>query len=490
MTERSMPIRLYNTLSRTKEVFKPIKNKQVGMYCCGPTVYWYAHLGNLRTYIFEDILRRVLEYNGYKVKHVMNFTDVGHLTSDEDTGNDKIEESAKKERKTAQEIANYYIAAFKRDAAALNIKPPTLYVRATDHIKEQIEIVKILEEKNFTYKIADGVYFDTSKLKDYGQLARLNLEGQKAGARVEVVQNKKNPADFAVWKFTPSGARRHQEWDSPWGRGFPGWHLECSAMARKYLGEQFDIHCGGIDHIPIHHTNEIAQSEIAYGKIPARFWLHGEFLLIDENKMAKSLGNLITVKKIAEKFNPLAFRYLTLTAHYRSPLNLTWESMEASQIALNNLYEKMRELNSIPSGKWRLTKLRANLDLASQKEKELFKKIRKYQEDFLEAINDDLDMPRAVSIFWQMVDNNEIPPGAKKELFLKFDRIFGFGFAHIKTVVVPPEIKKLVQQREQLRQSQDWEKADKIRRKIERAGWIVEDTPEGPKTKPKTKPKF
>ncbi len=480
-----MPIRLYNTLTRQKEIFKPIAKGKVGLYCCGPTVYWYAHIGNLRTYIFEDVLRRVLEYNGYKVKHVMNFTDVGHLTSDDDTGEDKMEKGARREGKTARAIADFYIAQFKHDLKELNIETPTIFARATRHIKEQIELVKILEKKGFAYKIADGIYFDTAKLPDYGRLARLNLEGQKAGARIAQAPGKKNPTDFAIWKFTPSETKRQQEWSSPWSKnGFPGWHLECSAMSQKYLGKQFDIHCGGIDLIPIHHTNEIAQSQAAYGQIPARFWLHGEFLLIDSNKMAKSLGNFIPLKKLAEKFNPLAFRYLILTAHYRSLLNLTWESIEASQIALANLYDKMRELKSTPAGLWSLNKIRIALDLTGKKEKEIFKKVRKYQENFLEAINDDLDMPKALSIFWLLANDNEIPAAAKKELFLKFDKILGLGLADVKAIAVPPEIKKLVELREQYRHNQKWQEADKIRHKIEKAGWKVEDTLQKPKVRP------
>jgi len=481
-----VPIRLYNTLARQKEVFKPLKDKQVGMYCCGPTVYWYAHIGNLRTYIFEDVLHRVLQYNGYKVKHVMNFTDVGHLTSDDDTGEDKIEKGAAREGKTAKQIADFYIASFKKDIKQLNIETPAIFARATDHIKEQIELVKILEKNGFTYKIDDGIYFDTGKLKDYGYLARLNLAEQKAGARVTQVPGKKNPTDFAVWKFTPSDVKRQQEWPSPWNkRGFPGWHLECSAMSHKYLGEQFDIHCGGIDHIPIHHTNEIAQSTAAYGKIPARFWLHSEFLLVDSNKMAKSFGSFITLESLAEKFNPLAFRYLVFTAHYRSPLNLTWESMEASQIALNNLYEKMRQLQTAYPEGWLFKKIKNNLGFINKKETETFKKIRKYQENFLEAINDDLDMPKALSIFWLLANDNEIPPPAKKELFLKFDKVLGLGFQNIKPIEIPPQIKKLIQERRQFRSQGNFSKADTIRKKIEKAGWLIEDTPQGSKIKKK-----
>jgi cysteinyl-tRNA synthetase len=477
-----MPIRFYNTLTRSKEVFTPLKKGRVGFYSCGPTVYWYAHAGNFRTYIFADILLRVLEYNSYKVKYVMNFTDVGHLTSDQDTGEDKIEKSAKSEGKTAREITDFYIAAFQRDASALNIKPASVYPRATKHIKEQIELVKILEKKGFTYKIEDGIYFDTSKLKNYGQLARLDVEGLKAGARIEPVEGKKNPTDFALWKLTPKGVKRQQEWSSPWGRGFPGWHLECSVMSQKYLGEQFDIHGGGVDLIPVHHTNEIAQSEGAYGKNPARFWIHAEFLLIDGNKMSKSLGNLTKIEDIAKAFNPLAFRYLTLTAHYRSLLNLTWESMEASQIALSNLYQKMREFEETASPLvWWFIKLVKNLGLASKKTKEVFKKTTGYKEKFLEAINDDLDMPRAISILWQILADENLLPAAKKDLMLDFDKVLGLKLDKVKPAKLPLKVKKLVGERENLRQQKEWLGADKVRAQIEKEGWLVEDTPQGPK---------
>jgi cysteinyl-tRNA synthetase len=480
-----MALRFYNTLTRKKEIFRPLKNKQAGLYACGPTVYWYAHVGNMRSYLFVDVLTRVLEYNDYKVKYVMNFTDVGHLTSGEDTGEDKMEKGAKREGKTAKEIADFYIAAFKKDAATLNIKPPTVYARATEHIREQIELVKILEKKGFSYEIADGVYFDTSKLKDYGQLARLDLAGLKAGARVEQVAGKKNPTDFALWKLTPKNVKRQQEWRSPWGKGFPGWHLECSAMSQKYLGRQFDIHCGGIDLIPVHHTNEIAQSEAAHGKIPACFWLHGEHLLIDGEKMAKSVGNILTVEKISEIFNPLAFRYLVLTAHYHSLLNLTWESLEAAQHALGRLYRLMLETKNAPAGEWRLKKLGSKLGLAGKKTAALLQRTKKYEEDFLTSINDDLNMPKALSIVWLMVEDKEIPLAAKRELLLKFDRVLGLDLDKTKPAEPPAQIKKMAQDREQYRQQKKWQKADVLRNQIEKQGWVVEDTIQGPKLKPK-----
>jgi len=337
-----MELKLYNTLSRKKEVFKPLKNKLVKLYTCGPTVYWYAHLGNLRTYIFEDILKRVLKYQGFKVIHLMNITDVGHLTSNQDIGEDKIEIAARKEKKSAWQIANFYTKKFKEDLKALNIIPPNLWAKATDYIKEQIDLIKILEKKGFTYKIEDGIYFDTSKLKTYGRLWPKKMK-IKAGARVEMVKGKKNPTDFALWKFSPKNIKRQMEWDSPWGKGFPGWHTECVAMAIKNLGINFDIHCGGVDHVLIHHTNEIAQSEAAFGKILARFWLHGEFLLLKEGRMGKSEGNIITLADLKEKgFNPLAYRYLCLNSHYRSKLIFSWKALKGAQNALINLSEEIK----------------------------------------------------------------------------------------------------------------------------------------------------
>ncbi|MBU0613586.1 cysteine--tRNA ligase, partial [Patescibacteria group bacterium] len=292
-----MKLKLFNTLTRKKETFKPLKDSEVSLYTCGPTVYNYAHVGNLRTYVFEDILRRTLEYNKYNVNHVMNITDVGHLVSDADTGEDKMEKSAKEEKRSVMEVSEYYTKAFQNDLAELNIKTPVTWCKATDHIQEQIDLVKKLEENGYAYTIDDGVYFDTAKFKDYGYMARLDIKGQRAGARVEIVEGKKNPTDFALWKFSPKdGTKRQMEWDSPWGVGFPGWAIECSAMSTKYLGQPFDIHTGGIDHIPVHHTNEIAQSEAANNTKMANYWLHGEFLIMKDEKMAKSKGNFITLQ--------------------------------------------------------------------------------------------------------------------------------------------------------------------------------------------------
>jgi cysteinyl-tRNA synthetase len=454
---------LYNTLKRKKEIFKPLKDKKVGLYTCGPTVYWFAHIGNLRTYIFEDLLKRILIYNGYKVKHVMNITDVGHLVSDQDVGEDKILVTAKRERKSAKEVARFYEKVFKRDLKRLNILEPDVWIRATKTIKDQIELIKILEKRGFTYVIEDGVYFDTSKLKKYGRLWPQKMK-ILPGARVEMVPGKKNPTDFALWKFAKE--RKEMVWDSPWGKGFPGWHTECVVMAIKELGIPFDIHCGGVDHILIHHTNEIAQAEAAFSKILARYWLHGEFLLVEGKKMAKSLGNIYTLDDILKKgFNPLAFRYLCLGTHYRSKLNFTFESLKSAQNALENLYEKVRELKS--------TK---NKQRATNNGK-------KYKREFLEFINDDLDTPKALALMWKLIGDQKISNKEKYKILLNFDRVFGLGLERVKRIKIPQEIKELVKIREEYRKEGEFEKADEIRKKIKEMGYWIEDTKEGPRIK-------
>jgi len=472
-------IQLFNTLSRKKQRFKAIRAKQVGLYTCGPTVYFYAHIGNLRTFLFEDILKRVLYFNGYQVRHVMNITDVGHLTSDADTGEDKIEKEAKKERKTAWEIAKFYTKAFKRDLSLLNIKSPDIWCKATDYIKDQIDFIKILERKGFTYKIKDGIYFDTSKLKTYGRLwpeemrkifQKKDLKEFQKYARIPMVEGKKSPTDFALWKFTPKGVKRQMEWDSPWGRGFPGWHTECVVMSAKHLGVPFDIHCGGIDHILIHHTNEIAQAEAAFGKILARFWLHGEFLLLKEGKMAKSKGNIITLGEIIKKgFDPLSFRYLCLTSHYRSQLRFSWESLKSAQNALFSLKEKFREIRE-----------------KSEKEKSLkkiSKRAKRYLNDFLTFINDDLNTPKALALLWKVIKDEKLSNKEKEKIVLEFDKIFGLRLKKVKKLKIPQEVKKLVEQREKYRRKKEWEKADAIREKLKKMGYLIEDTKEGPKIK-------
>jgi cysteinyl-tRNA synthetase len=471
-----MEIKLLNTMGRKKEVFKPINKEEVRMYCCGPTVYNYAHIGNLRTYIFEDVLRRVLEFNGFKVRHVMNITDVGHLTSDADTGEDKMEVGAKRERKTVWEIAEFYTKAFFEDTQRLNILRPTIVCKATDHIKEMIELIQKLEKKGYTYIIEDdGVYYDTSKFKDYGKLTGMNFEelqeNLKAGARVEFNPKKRNITDFALWKFSPKDKKRQMEWDSPWGIGFPGWHIECSAMSMKYLGESFDIHCGGIDHIPIHHTNEIAQSEGATGKKFVNYWLHGAFLVMGKKeKMAKSAGNILTLQTLIDKgFDPLDYRYLCLTAHYRSELEFSWESLKAARKSLLKLREKIEEFR----------------EKAKKEKNESDPKIvKKYQEAFLEAINDDLNMPKALSIVWDLIKTKEkISAKDRLRLLFEFDKVLGLNLEKEKKEEIPEEIEKLVEEREEARKKGDFKKADEIREKIKSMGYLVEDTKNGPKIK-------
>jgi len=461
-----MAIKLYNSLGCQIQEFQPLKDKQVGLYTCGPTVYWYAHLGNLRTYVFEDILKRVLEFNGLKVKHVMNITDVGHLTSDADQGEDKLEKGAARENKTVWEIAQFYTEAFINDLKTLNIIMPDVLVKATDTIKEQIELIRELEKKGYTYKIEDGIYFDTSKLPTYGALWPNKME-LKAGARVEMSEGKKNATDFALWKFSPKDSKRQMEWDSPWGIGFPGWHTECVAMAAMHLGLPFDIHCGGIDHVLIHHTNEIAQAEASYGKIPANFWLHGEFMLIkteqsnEADKISKSKGNIILVSDISKKgLNPLAFRYLCLTTHYRSKMNFSWEALEGANNALLSVYTKIEELQK------------------SGLPKTLSPEGQKLLEEFTADINNDLDMSKALALLHETLKSS-LPPAEKYALLLEYDKIFGLGFGNIKTTIVPPEILAIAQERQQARQNKDWNKSDLLRQKIENLGWTIKDSSQG-----------
>jgi len=473
---------LYNTLAKKKQVFKPIKDKLVGLYTCGPTVYSYAHIGNLRTYIF-----------GYKVKHVMNITDVGHLTSDADTGEDKIEKAAKKFKKSAFEIAEFYTKSFFADCEKLNILAPDVIAKATDHIEEDIELIKSLEKNNFTYQTSDGIYFDTSKLKDYGKLTGMNFkklnETLMAGARIELSPEKKNITDFSLWKFSPKNSKRQMEWKSPWGIGFPGWHIECSVINLKYLGKAFkgkklfpkktqtiDIHTGGIDHIAIHHTNEIAQAEAATGKKFVNFWLHGEFLILKDARMGKSEGNTILIKNIEESgFSPLAFRYLILNSHYRTSLEFSQKALKNAQESLNNIYNFI--LDCLIDKK-----------KPSKQRRTVLPYLKKIKNEFEEAVNDDLNTPRALAAFWKLIKvyyQNRNNPKEVYELALKFDKVLGLELDKIKLVTPPKKIKELVKKREQLRKTSEWAKADKIRKIIEKSGFLIEDTKKGIIIKPK-----
>lgn len=451
-------MKLYNTLARKEQIFRPIKKNLVKIYTCGPTVYNYAHIGNLRSYVFEDILKRTLLYNGYKAKHIMNITDVGHLTDDADQGEDKIEKGARREGKTAYEIAEFYTEKFKQNLEDLNIIPPNKYCKATDYIKEQLNLIKILDKKGFTYTTSDGVYFDTSKLKDYGKLAQLKKQSLKKGARVGM-KEKRNLHDFALWKLSPKNSIRLMEWDSPYGIGFPGWHLECSAIASAELGQPFDIHCGGIDHIPVHHTNEIAQSEAAYGKPLANYWLHGEFLTVKDEKMSKSSGNFITLDTLKEKnFNPLAYRFLLLQSHYRKQILFNWKSLQAAQNGLENIF---RQIASLKKGAARPD--------------------QKFKDRFVKIINNDLDTPSALALLQEVLKSN-LPDKEKLATLLDFDRIFGLGFKNSlkkEKIRLPEEIKKIVKERDKARQEKKWKVSDELREELEKRGYRVEDTAQG-----------
>ena len=457
-----MDLYFYNTLTKQKEKFEPLDSKEVRIYSCGPTVYKDATIGNMRTNIFQDVLRRVLRYNGYKIKHVMNITDVGHLVSDGDEGEDKMLKSAREEHKTPLEIAEHYTKLFFDDLKALNVETPEVVCKATDHINEMLEYVRELIKNGYAYETSTAVYFDISKLDKYPVLSNLNLEEQKAGARVEVDKEKKNPYDFALWIKAPEN--HLMKWDSEFGPSYPGWHIECSAMGRKYLGEQFDIHTGGIDLIPTHHENEIAQSKGATGKIPARYWMHGEYLLINGGKMSKSLGNVYLVKDIKEKgYEPLAYRLFSYSCNYRNKLNFTWEGIESAQKSLERLRGSYKaHLNGAD-----------NLD---EKDRE---KLVKIEENFHKAINDDLNMPLAMSYVWEAARFERKSPEVAKML-AKFDTILGIDIdKQEEQKEIPQEISELLEQRRKARENKDWAKSDEIRDLIAEKGYIVKDTKNG-----------
>lgn len=462
-------MKLYNSLTRKVEDFEPRLEGKIGMYTCGPTVYSTPTIGNFRTYTLSDILSRSLRYLGYDVKHVMNLTDVGHLTGDNlgdaDTGEDRLEKAAKKEGKTAWEISTAYSSEFYEHMKLLNIVVPDIVCKATDHIPEQIVMVQGLEQKGFVYRISDGMYFDVASYEAmgnrYGELS--TLDQIKAGARVEPNKEKRDPRDFALWKFSPSGERRHMEWDSPWGVGFPGWHIECSAMSTKYLGSQFDLHVGGEDLRSTHHPNEIAQAEGATGKRPfVTTWIHGAFLLVDGGRMGKSLGNAYTVEDVVAKgVDPLALRYLYLTGHYRRQLNFTWDALASAQTALT-------KLRGIYSG------ARVDQDRTALSEEKLAK-IQEYSRDFRARLEDDLDMPGVLATLWEVAKSN-IPGVDKTELFADIDHVLGLDLDHATPVKEMSEkVKKLMVKREKLRKAKKWEAADLVRDEIEALGWKVSD---------------
>ncbi len=458
---------LFNSLTRKKEKFIPLKDKLVTMYNCGPTVYERPHIGNFRAYIFADTLRRVLEFNGYKVKQIINITDVGHLVSDADTGEDKIEKSAKEKNKSAWEIARYFENLFKEDFKKLNLKKPFKFPRATENIKEMIKLIKILEKKGYTYKISDGIYFDTSKFKDYGKLGNLKKRKDLI-SRIEVNPEKRNPFDFALWKFSPKDKKRQMEWKSPWGIGFPGWHIECSAMAMKYLGKTIDIHTGGIDHLTVHHPNEIAQSEAATEKKFVRYWLHVNFLFVEGQKMSKSLGNIFTLEDIEKRnFSPLAFKYLVLTSHYRSEMNFTWESITSAENAYKNLIENI-------SGEL--------IDVYKINTKKLLKtsiNIEKIKNQIFNIINNDLNTPGLIAKIWEILKSDQNFE-FKKKFVLLADEILGLRLKEFIAKKIPKKIKDKVILRENLRKERKWEMADKIREELLKLGYKIEDTKFGP----------
>lgn len=455
-------MKLFNTLTKKIEEFKPLVAGKVGLYTCGPTVYDYTHIGHLRKYIEDDILRRVLLANGYEVKHVMNITDVGHLTSDEDAGEDKLEKGAKDRGMSVWEVAKFFEDYFFKSLEKVNILRPHIVAKATDHVNEQIKLIEKLEKQGLIYQTPDAIYFDISKFPNYGKLAGQNLANEKVGARPEVIvdSNKRNPQDFALWFFTVGRFKDHvMRWPSPWGEGFPGWHIECSAISMEYLGNTLDIHTGGVDHIPLHHTNEIAQSEGATGKQFVRYWVHHEHLMVDGEKMSKSKKNFYTIDDIRDKgFDPLSLRYLFLTGHYRDHMNFTWESLQGAQNTLNKIRDEIRL--------WQQS---------NQVIEEIWQK-------FLEAANNDLNIPQAVVVLHELLAS-DYPTSSKSATILKMDEILGLGLADYlgKPLDIPAEVMKLVHEREIARKSENFKTADNLRKKISDLGFTIEDTPNGPK---------
>ena len=468
-----MDLQLYNTLTREKERFTSLRPGQVGLYTCGPTVYAEAHIGNLRSYVFPDILKRLLRQLGFKVMHVINITDVGHLVGDSDEGEDKLERAARASARSAWEIAEETTQIFLEDLAALNIEHPNVLPRATGHIAEQIALILVLESKGLTYRCKDGIYFDTARFPEYGRLARLKVEGLREGSRVEMGQ-KRCKTDFALWKFSPSDSKRQMEWDSPWGIGFPGWHIECSAMSMKYLGNCFDIHTGGTDHIPVHHTNEIAQSEGASGQPFVRYWLHGQFLVLeDAQRMGKSEGNFLGLRALTEKgYDPLVYRYLVLNNHYRKYLNFSWQALKAAQTALSGLRQLARQTGgeagaaepTVPAAV-----VGGTVDSPACRR-------------LLEALCDDLNTPRALSVLWTVLRSAAASPEEKRALVRFADPLLGldlYGGAEAAPPVVPEAVQALAEQRWQARQNRDFAEADRLRDELTAQGYSVRDGKEG-----------
>lgn len=472
-------MKLYNTLTRQVSEFVPIDASLVTLYACGPTVYDYTHLGHLRKYTMDDVLVRTLRHSGYELKFVRNITDVGHLASDGDTGEDKMVKGAKKYGTTVWDVARKFEDYFHDSVDAMNNVRPNITSRVTEHITSQIELVKTLEEKGYAYVIPDdGVYFDTSKFPRYGELARLNIEGQEEGARVEKISGKRNPADFALWKFERDGENREMVWESPWhSRSFPGWHIECSAISMEHLGEQIDIHTGGIDHIPVHHTNEIAQSEAATGRHPfVRYWVHYNFLLVEGQKMSKSLNNFYTIDDVREKgYDPMALRLLFLSAHYRSEMNFTWKNLEGAQVSWERLIYKIQQL---------LEEKETEEELAPEN----LARADRHRTTFFGHMENDLKVPEALAVLWEVVGDDSLTARQKYHLLLSFDEVLGLGLARIQpeeTIEVPAVVQKLLDERQEARQRKDWQKADTVREEIERLGYEVMDEADGQRVKKK-----
>lgn len=456
---------LHNTLSGEIELFEPIEKDVVSMYHCGPTVYSRAHIGNMRAYVFADILKRFFLYQGFSVKQVINITDVGHLVDDEDDGEDKVEKRAREAKLSAQEIVDEVTKYFFSDLKSLNINTEgTLFPKATENISEQIQMIEVLEKKGHIYKTSDGIYFDTSTFPAYGKLGNIDIENLKEGARIGINEEKKNPTDFALWKFSKPEEKRQQEWESPWGIGFPGWHIECSAMSKKYLGDIFDIHTGGVDHIPVHHNNEIAQSESANQKTQANFWLHFKHVLINNEKISKSLGNDIYIDDLLEKnISPLVYKYWLLTADYKTQINFTWEAVNAAKTAFEKLVVQLSNFET-----------NGNIN-------------ETYKERFLKLMGDDLNTPQAIALVWEIMKNPNVPEADKRATVLDFDRVFGLNLDAIVSLAskielnIPEHVKKIVAERETARNNKDFIKADALREILLDEGYDVKDTPEGPK---------
>lgn len=456
-------IKLYNTKTKEMEIFTPLSPGQVGIYSCGPTVYHYQHLGNMRAAVFADTLQRMFIANGYQVKHIINITDVGHNVDDGDNGEDKMEKGSRREGKSVWEIAKLYTDAYLADLTALNI-PLDHYTfpRATDHICEQIALIEALEMAGFTYRISDGIYFDTSKFKAYPDLAHLDIEGLKSGARVEENKEKKNITDFALWKFSPTNEKRQMEWESKWGVGFPGWHIECSAMSMKYLGPHFDVHTGGIEHIPVHHTNEIAQSECATGMTYVNYWMHNNHLIDTTGKMSKSSGDFLTVSTLKERgYSPLAYRYFLLSAHYRKELKFSFEALDAASVA----YKKLTDF------------VATNKHLQGKSNEQ-------YEKEVLTALSQDLATPEAVAVVWKLMKDNSLSDADRCATLMRISEMLGLGLENIeeaKSIEIPEKVQALLKEREEARKAKDFRRSDELRDEIATHGFVVKDTQEGQK---------